>query len=126
MHNFGIAVDLTLEALEDGEELRMQTAMHDLSWYSIKRNNGENAALLSACMEAAGLAGISSEWWHFQDDERQNRSGMLREGVSVEGWKYDGSGWRYRRADGTYCAAAVETIDGTEYRFDENGYTDLD
>ena len=126
MHNFGIAVDLTLEALDDGEELQMQTAMHDLSWYSIRRNNGENAELLSAYMEAAGLAGISSEWWHFQDDERQNRSGMLREGVSVEGWKYDGSGWRYRRADGTYCAAAVETIDGTEYRFDENGYTDLD
>ena len=124
-HNRGIALDLTLERIGDGVELGMQSAMHDLSWYSILANNNENANRLSQYLLAAGMRGLNSEWWHFQDDETRNAIGLdacLERGVSIEGWKKDDKGWRYRLADGRYCRADTLTIDGQRCMFDAAGY----
>lgn len=71
-HNLGIAMDMTLVSLETGEELTMQTEMHDLSIYSAKWRNNENAKILESIMTAAGFDGISSEWWHYQDSASKN------------------------------------------------------
>ena len=38
-------------------------------------------------------------------------------------WKHDANGWWYQNEDGkTYPKSVVQKIDGTAYRFDENGY----
>ena len=124
LHNVGVAVDLTLENLADGKELAMQTAMHDLSFYSvISRNNG-NAKLLNTIMTSAGMGGLVSEWWHFQDNELRNELNppVVWEGVSPECWMKDDYGWRYRRYNGSYFTDGEHDIYGTVYRFDEFGY----
>lgn len=85
-HNLGIAIDLTLERIADGEELHMQTGMHDLSWRSFRRENNQNADLLSYIMESSGLTPLFSEWWHFQDDElREMKQNMIprENGVTI-------------------------------------------
>lgn len=122
-HNLGVAMDLTLESIETGEEIYAQTRMHDLSFNSeLGRNNG-SADLLAGYMLDAGFRGLYSEWWHFQDDEVKNRLNpvSVREGVSIEGWKVDDKGVRYRLADGTYVTGEYN-IDGTVYVFDDFGY----
>ncbi len=124
MHNMGIALDLTLERLDTGEELTMQTDMHDLSVYSIISRNNENAYLLDSYMKAAGFGGLTSEWWHFQDNETRQALGLntyMQYGVSYACWVSDDTGWRYRYADGSY-AYGVVTIGGSEYYFDDAGY----
>lgn len=85
-HNMGIALDLTMETL-DGEELQMQTRMHDLSWYSTIDRNNEQANLLNKYMTEAGFAILRSEWWHFQDNETRDALELehFQEGVSQEG-----------------------------------------
>ena len=85
-HNMGIALDLTLETL-DGEELQMQTRMHDLSWYSTIERNNEQANLLNKYMTGAGFSILRSEWWHFQDNEARDTLALahFQEGVSQEG-----------------------------------------
>lgn len=86
-HNYGIALDLTLERLNDGKELQMQTGMHELSWRSFRNENNRNADLLSNIMISSGLAPLFSEWWHFQDDELRQRRPDLparMEGVTVD------------------------------------------
>ena len=123
-HNQGIAMDLTLVRLDSGEELEMQTSMHDLSWYSeLARNNG-NADILARIMAEAGFTGIVSEWWHFQDDWAKDalKPAYLWDGVSPEGWMADDLGWRYRRANGEYWTDSSEYINGVLYSFDKNGY----
>ena len=124
MHNLGVAMDLTMESAADRTELPMQTAMHDLSWYSAIARNNANANLLRQYMLGAGFGGLTSEWWHFQDNEAVNTAKPANRwaGVSPEGWCKDDSGWRYRLADGTCCRATERTIDGTAYRFDAEGY----
>lgn len=85
-HNRGIALDLTLEDMNTGIELSMQTAMHDLSYHSVVSENNENADKLGNIMKAAGFGGLSSEWWHFQDNETReslNLSEFLEKGVSA-------------------------------------------
>lgn len=123
-HNLGVAVDLTLEKLEDGKEVKMQTSMHDLSWYSSRARNNDSAKVLSKIMTGAGFATLSSEWWHFQDnDSRENLDlAVVKNGVSGECWMTDGYGWRYRTEDGTYYADCTVTIDEIEYTFDAEGY----
>lgn len=124
-HNRGIALDLTLERLDDGEELAMQSEIHDLSWYSETYLNTLNAELLESYMTAVGMSGLSSEWWHFQDDKTREAIGLnsaLDQGVSPEGWTQDDGGWRYRRADGTFVRSAGLTVDGRAYHFDAEGY----
>mgnify|MGYP003304418221 CR=1 FL=1 len=76
-HNQGIAMDLTIVDLWSGEELEMQTSMHDLSWYSELRRNNANANTLARIMEEVGFAGIVSEWWHFQDDVARDNFNMV-------------------------------------------------
>ena len=85
-HNLGIALDLTLETL-DGEELTMQTQMHDLSWYSAVDRNNEYANLLSSYMTEAGFHILVSEWWHFQDNETRDALELdyLQDGVLALG-----------------------------------------
>lgn len=124
-HNRGIALDLTLADAVTGEELAMQSDMHDLSWYSATNLNNLNAKVLANYMTAAGMNGLSSEWWHFQDDKTRESIGLnsyLYEGVSAEGWTQDDAGWRYRNADGSYACNTALTIDGRSYTFDAAGY----
>ena len=102
----GIALDLTLERVDTGEELEMQTDMHDLSVYSIISRNNEEALLLDSYMKAAGFGGLTSEWWHFQDNDTRNALSLniyMQYGVSCAGWVCNDDGWRYRNADGTYA-----------------------
>lgn len=124
-HNKGIALDLTLEVRDSGEEIEMQSPIHDLSFYSITSRNNENAKLLNEYMTGAGFNDLSSEWWHFQDDETRNSVGLgayLEEGVSIAGWKCNMRGWRYQLENGDYYRNTTETIDGVSYTFDEKGY----
>ena len=84
-HNKGIALDLTLVDIETEEELPMQTAIHDLSYHSVIALNNDNANLLAKYMTEGGFNDLSSEWWHFQDDDTRNQLGIrfsLDEGVS--------------------------------------------
>ena len=124
-HNRGIALDLTLERMEDGGELEMQSGIHDLSWYSETYLNTLNAKLLEGYMTAVGMNGLRSEWWHFQDDKTREAIGLksaLDQGVSPEGWTQDDGGWRYRRADGSFVRSSAMTVDGRPYTFDAEGY----
>ena len=123
-HNYGVALDLTLEDAETGQELLMQSAIHDLSHYAVLKRNKENANLLSQIMRGAGFGTLVSEWWHFQDNEATDTLNLkaLWAGISVEGWKADNTGWRYRRANGSYYKDCTRTIDGTSYTFDAQGY----
>lgn len=123
LHNYGIAVDLTLETL-DGKELPMQTSIHDLSWYSVISRNNDNAKLLASIMKSAGLGELVSEWWHFQDNDirQQTTLNCVWAGVSPECWMKDDFGWRYRRATGAYFKDGTFDIYGTQYSFDGHGY----
>ena len=124
-HNRGIALDLTLEKTSTGEELEMQSAIHDLSWYSAAYLNNDNAKLLEKYMTATGMRGLSSEWWHFQDDETREAIGLtsyLFKGVSMEGWTRDDQGWRYRDEDGSVLRDTSFTVDGKRYTADQDGY----
>lgn len=123
-HNLGIALDLTLEDLDTGEQVLMQTAIHDLSHYSVLSENNEAADFLGEVMRGAGFAGLVSEWWHFQDDRSRSNLDLVYvvEGVNAACWMKDDTGWKYRGAKGDYYAAQTATISGTEYTFDENGY----
>ncbi|MGE0633279.1 MAG: M15 family metallopeptidase [Pseudobdellovibrionaceae bacterium] len=77
VHNFGMAVDLTL-AKANGEELDMGTPFDDFSdlaqpqlesrFYKqgeISAQQLENRHLLRDLMLGAGFTGIPNEWWHF-------------------------------------------------------------
>ncbi len=125
MHNMGIALDLTLERVDNGEELEMQTEMHDLSIYSILARNNQEAVLLDSIMKGAGFGGLTSEWWHFQDNETRQALSLntyMWNGVSCACWVADDTGWRYRNADGSFVAGAEREIDGASWSFDERGY----
>lgn len=65
-HNYGVAVDITLSDLETGEELNMQSAMHELSAWSVLDLNNSEAELLADIMLEKGFTGLKSEWWHFE------------------------------------------------------------
>lgn len=123
-HNLGVAVDLTLENLETGKELKMQTSMHDLSWYSVLSKNNASAIVLASIMTDAGMATLSSEWWHFQDDEAKNELSLatVYSGVNAGCWMADDNGWRYRKKNGTYYIDCEKTIEGVTYTFDAEGY----
>ena len=124
-HNQGVAIDLSLEDLETGEELEMQSAFNDHSWYSETKRNNANAKLLASIMKEAGFATLSSEWWHFQDDEARTSLGIdfyQSKAISGACWMVGENGWRYRLANGNYYANITVTIDGVEYTFDKLGY----
>ena len=88
-HNLGIAMDLTLERLDTREELTMQSAMHDLSHYSVLSRNNDSAERLADYMLGAGFDPLVSEWWHFQDDATRDALGLTvyqEKGVRLESW----------------------------------------
>ena len=122
-HNFGVALDLTLVD-SNGNDLPMQTSMHDLSWYSVFKRNNANANTLYYIMRAGNLQNITSEWWHYQDNEtyETHKYDPLQNGVSFECWVTDGHGWRYRLADGSFYTNCTQAIDNQSYTFDELGY----
>lgn len=123
-HNLGVAMDLTIESLDSGNEMPMQTDLHDLSQFSARVQNNEYAKELSRIMLSANFGDLYSEWWHFQDNEIRTKIDLpcVNEGVTPECWMYNGYGWRYRGLDGTFAAGCTLTVDGTEYTFDSNGY----
>lgn len=123
-HNLGVAMDLTLESLDGGNELEMQTDLHDLSQYSARARNNGYAKELSAIMMSAGYKDLYSEWWHFQDDEIKKKLSLpsVNKGVSAECWMTNGFGWRYRGRDGTYAVDCILNVNGNEYTFDADGY----
>ena len=123
-HNMGAALDLTLEKTKNGKEMEMQTSIHDLSWYSEVKKNNNNAKTLRSIMTGAGFGTLSSEWWHFQDnDARDNlKPKALYGGVSLACWMKDAGGWRWRNADGSYLKNTSKKIDGVTYDFDAQGY----
>lgn len=123
-HNFGVALDLTMVDA-NGNELPMQSSIHDLSWYSASKRNNGNAYKLCKIMVAAGFKDLYSEWWHYQDDEiyTKNKYEPLKTGVTWACWVCDETGWRYRLADGSFYTDCTQVIDGKTYTFDANGYT---
>ncbi len=124
-HNRGIALDLTLRSMETGEDLEMQSEIHDLSYHSVSAANNDNAKLLESYMKAEGFNGLTSEWWHFQDDITRNEIKLatyLEEGVSLEGFKADDNGFKYQNPDGSFVTGEEKTIDGKKYSFDAYGY----
>lgn len=84
LHNFGVAVDLTLADAATGEELDMGTG-YDFFGYpaypdresqmlregKITRQQVENREILRKAMMSAGFSGIGSEWWHFNAFSRK-------------------------------------------------------
>ena len=122
-HNLGVALDLTLEDLETGKELEMQTDIHDLSWYSVTYRNNSNAKTLASIMKEAGFAALSTEWWHFQDNDATAKLALraVWGGISGEGWHWDEDGWHYRDSWGSFLKDREVVIDGQTYRFDGNG-----
>lgn len=124
LHNLGIAVDLTLEEVSSGEEISMQTSMHDLSQYSVLSRNNTAANTLATIMKGAGFGDLVSEWWHFQDNEARSELSppTVSYGVSAACWMADDHGWKYRTARGNYYANETVSIGGVEYTFDADGY----
>jgi len=75
IHNRGASVDVTLVDFQ-GKELEMPTAYDDFSakaarnYQDSSENARENVAYLTRIMEESGFTGLSSEWWHFDDKNR--------------------------------------------------------
>lgn len=128
LHNLGIAIDMTIESLQTGAEVKMQTSMHDLSHYSVLARNTSGANRLASIMKAAGFNGLISEWWHFQDDEirKELKLPTVWGGVHAACWMADDNGWRYRTKNGSYYVNCTATIENVSYVFDENGYVVVD
>ena len=84
LHNFGVAVDLTIFDTEAGKPLDMGTA-YDFFGYAaypdrelqmlaegkITRAQVANREILRKVMKGAGFTGIGSEWWHFNAFSRK-------------------------------------------------------
>ena len=80
-HNTGSALDVSLINLSSGQEVSMPCAMHELSTRAVKYVNGatyssnmnDSAISLDQIFSQAGMTGLASEWWHFQDYSTHNR-----------------------------------------------------
>ena len=82
-HNTGAALDVTLVDIETREEIPMQSPMHELSTFSCKYTSGSSKTFVSTMTEdainldliftEAGMTGLASEWWHFQDNAGYSR-----------------------------------------------------
>ncbi len=84
LHNFGVAVDLTLADQESGTPLDMGTG-YDFFGYpaypdreaqmlqegKITKNQIANREILRKVMKQGGFSGIGSEWWHFNAFSRK-------------------------------------------------------
>lgn len=84
LHNFGVAIDLTLAHSQTGEVLDMGTG-YDFFGYpaypdreeqmvregEITQEQVANRNILRMAMNSAGFEGIGSEWWHFNAFSRK-------------------------------------------------------
>ncbi len=76
-HNRGAAVDLTLVDF-DGNEFPMPSAYDEFSERSHRNYAGgteeerKNRQLLEDEMKKEGFKGLSSEWWHFDDENAKS------------------------------------------------------
>lgn len=84
LHNYGVAVDLTIYDNESGKPLDMGTA-YDFFGYQaypdrekqmlaegkITQEHVSNREILRKVMIGAGFTGIGSEWWHFNAFSRK-------------------------------------------------------
>lgn len=86
LHNFGLAIDLTIVD-DKGVPLDMGTPFDDFDSLAQPRLESEflssgkltdqayqNRALLKSIMDAAGFVQLPWEWWHFDADKRENLS----------------------------------------------------
>jgi zinc D-Ala-D-Ala dipeptidase len=70
-HNRGIAVDLTIIDLKDGEELNMGTGFDNFtdtahhSFTHLPEKVLQNRLLLKSIMEKNGFKALETEWWHY-------------------------------------------------------------
>ena len=84
LHNYGVAVDLTIFDLERGEVLDMGTTydyfgypaypdreLEMLAEGKITKAQVANREILRKVMKGAGFTGIGSEWWHFNAFSRK-------------------------------------------------------
>lgn len=85
LHNYGVAVDLTLAKAETGEALDMGTP-YDYFGYpaypdrevqmlregKITKEQVANREILRKVMKHGGFSGIGSEWWHFNAYSRKD------------------------------------------------------
>lgn len=84
LHNYGVAVDLTIVDLKTGKPLDMGTPfdyfgypaypdqeLQMLAEKKITKEQVANREILRKVMKGAGFAGIGSEWWHFNAFSRQ-------------------------------------------------------
>lgn len=84
LHNFGVAVDLTLADQATGEALDMGTPFDYFGYPAypdreaqmlaegrITQEHIENRELLRQVMKYGGFTGIGSEWWHFNAFSRK-------------------------------------------------------
>ncbi len=84
LHNFGVAVDLTIYDNESGQPLDMGTG-YDFFGYAaypdretemlasgtITKAQVANREILRSVMNGSGFTGIGSEWWHFNAFSRK-------------------------------------------------------
>ncbi|MDA0313752.1 MAG: M15 family metallopeptidase [Bacteroidetes bacterium] len=84
LHNFGVAVDLTIVDLKTGKPLDMGTPfdffgypaypdreLQMLAEKKITKSQVANREILRKVMKGAGFTGIDSEWWHFNAFSRK-------------------------------------------------------
>ena len=84
LHNYGVAVDLTIVDLKTGKPLDMGTPfdffgypaypdleLQMLAEKKITKAQVANREILRKVMNGAGFSGIGSEWWHFNAFSRQ-------------------------------------------------------
>ncbi|MFD2034214.1 M15 family metallopeptidase [Belliella marina] len=94
LHNFGVAVDLTLADQETGEALDMGTGYDYFGYPAYPDREGQmlkegkitkehisNREILRKVMKHGGFSGIGSEWWHFNAFSRKaaaEKFGMVK------------------------------------------------
>ncbi len=84
LHNYGLAVDLTIFDLKSGKPLDMGTPfdyfgfpaypdreLQMLAEEKITKTQVANREILRKVMKGAGFTGIGSEWWHFNAFSRK-------------------------------------------------------
>lgn len=91
LHNYGVAVDLTLAYQDSGKALDMGTG-YDYFGYpaypdreeqmlregKITKEHVANREILRKAMSYAGFTGIGSEWWHFNAFSRKEAAEKFR------------------------------------------------
>lgn len=75
-HSYGVAVDIGLEKIKSGKELKMPSKLYSLDktsdysiWSKKKNKASKNALYMRKMMKRAGFSSYNEEWWHFEDEE---------------------------------------------------------